>query len=174
MSVLIEQRGHKLRQHVGRVGYGTAVETRVQILVGTRYLDLHVGNAAQAACDRRRVERYHRRIGYQYYIGLQKLLVVGAELIQTRRADLLLAFEHELDVARQRIGSAHRLEGLGVHVELPLVVIGTAAPDAAVGHHRLERIGAPLVERIDRHHVVMAVDKHGHMFACRPCETTAR
>ncbi len=47
-----------------------------------------------------------------------------------------------------------------MHEELPLVVVGAAAPDAAVGHHGLERLGAPLLARIDGHDVVVTVYEH--------------
>jgi hypothetical protein len=60
----------------------------------------------------------------------------------------------------RRIGGAHRLERLGVHPQLALVVVGAAAPDTPVLDNRLERFRAPLVARVHGHHVVVAVDQH--------------
>lgn len=137
-AVLIDESRHQPRQHVGRVGHRTAEQPRMQVLVRSRHLDLHVGQSAQSAGDRRRLHRDHRRVRHQYNIGLEQLLVLLAEAIEARRTDLLLAFEHEFHVAGQRIGGAHRLERLGVHPQLSLVVVGAAAPDAAVADDRLE------------------------------------
>ncbi len=61
---------------------------------------------------------------------------------------------------RHSVG-AHRLERLGVHPQLALVVVGAAAPDTAVADDRFERLGPPLAARIDGHHVVVAVDQYG-------------
>ncbi len=132
----------------------------MQILVRPRHLYLHIRQAAQPARDRGGIHRYHRCVRHQYYIGREQLFVVGAELVEARRTDLLLALKHEFHVARQRIGRAHRLERLGVHKELPFVVIRAAPPYSAVRDRRLERLGAPLFARIDGHNVVMTVNQH--------------
>ena len=47
-----------------------------------------------------------------------------------------------------------------MHPQLPLVVVRTAGADAALLDDGLEGIGAPLLARIDRHHVVMAVHQY--------------
>ena len=85
----------------------------------------------------------------------------GAPCRNARRADLFFSLDHELDVARQLAGRNHRLQRFDVHERLSLVVVGPAPPDASVAQNRLERIGLPLVERIDRHHVVVTVHEHG-------------
>ena len=104
----------------------------MQVLVGSRHLDLHVSQAPQAAGDGGGLHRDHRSVRYQYNIGLEHLLVLLAEFVKTRRADLLLALQHEFHVAGQALLGAHRLERLGVHPQLALVVVGAAAPDTAV------------------------------------------
>ena len=133
----------------------------MQILVGSRHLDLHVSQAPQAAGDGGGLHRDHRSVRYQYNIGLEHLLVLLAEFVKTRRADLLLALQHEFHVAGQALLGAHRLERLGVHPQLALVVVGAAAPDTAVADDRLKRLGPPLAARIDGHHVVVAVHQYG-------------
>lgn len=44
--------------------------------------------------------------------------------------------------------------------DCPLSSSAPRPPDAAVAHDGFERLGRPLLARIDRHHVVMAVDQH--------------
>ncbi len=51
-----------------------------------------------------------------------------------------------------------------MHEELSLVVAGAAGVDAIVLVARLERRADPLVERVRRLDVVMAVDEHGGRF----------
>ena len=53
------------------------------------------------------------------------------------------------------------LEGLDVHEELALVVVGPAAPDGPVDHLRVKGIVRPLVQRLDGLDVVVAIDQHG-------------
>ena len=161
VSVLVDQTCHQTRQHVGRIGHRTAEEPRVEVLVGSRHLDFHVGQAAQAAGDRGSLHRDHRGVRDEDDVGLEQLLVAAAEVVEALRADLLLALEHEFHVAGQRARRTHRLEGLGVHPELALVVVGAASPDAAVYYDRLEGLRAPLLARVDGHDVVVSVDKHG-------------
>ena len=54
-----------------------------------------------------------------------------------------------------------------MHEELSLVVAGAAGVDAIVLVARLERRSDPLVERVRRLDVVMAVDEHGRRFRAR-------
>ena len=86
--------------------------------------------------------------------------MLGAELVEAVRADLLLALEHELHVARQRIGGTHGLECLHVHERLPLVVVGAAAPDTSILYDGLEGVCLPLLARVDGHDVIVPVDEH--------------
>ena len=160
MSVPVNEPGHQPGQHVGRVGHRTAEEARVQVLVRALHFNLHVSQTAQTTCNRGCLQRQHRGIRHQNDVGLEHLPVLTAEVVKACRTDLLLALEHELHVAGQRVGGTHRLECLGVHPQLPLVVIGAAGPDAAIADDRLEGVRTPLVARIHRHHVVVAVDQH--------------
>ena len=75
-------------------------------------------------------------------------------------ADFLFAFDDQLDVDRQLAGLLEvRLDRLEVHEHLALVVGGAARVDLAVADRRLERRRFPQIERIDRLHVVVAVEQ---------------
>ena len=101
------------------------------------------------------------------------------QLGEMRRARLLLAFDDELD--RDRWCDPARSREMGgkpvqVHEHLTLVV-GRAAPEQLVTPHgRLERRALPQLQRIDRLHVVMAVDDdHRSAFALgRPMRKDSR
>src|SRR5581483_4457392 len=92
--------------------------------------------------------------------------IVADEIEQGRGAALLLACDHGGDGGRQLSG--HRLErpaGLDEARSLALIVTGAAGDDdlAPTGKRfdaRLERRRLPEVERIDRLHVVVAVEQH--------------
>jgi hypothetical protein len=77
-------------------------------------------------------------------------------------ADLLVALEEEAKVDGEPSGGPHPcLDRLEVHEQLPLVVAGSAGVDALVLVARLERRPHPLVERLWRLHVVVAVHEDG-------------
>ena len=82
------------------------------------------------------------------------------EVVEVDAADLLLALDEELDVERQAAALLQvRLDRLDVHEHLALVVGGAARVDLAVAHGRLERRAGPQLDRIDRLHVVVAVEE---------------
>ncbi len=79
-----------------------------------------------------------------------------------RGADFLLALEHDLHVDRQPAGLLQmRFDRLEVHEDLALVVGRAARVDLAVADRGLERRRFPQVHRIDRLHVVVAVEEDG-------------
>src|ERR1019366_2886949 len=77
-------------------------------------------------------------------------------------AGLLLAFEKELHVHGQLAGGLQQaFHGLHLNIDLPFVVAGTAAVDVVAADFGLERRRFPLVERIGRLHVVVAIEEDG-------------
>ena len=90
-----------------------------------------------------------------------ELVLVGAdEVVEVDAADFFFAFEDELDVHRQpAVLLQVRFDRLEVHEHLALVVGRAARVDLAVADGRLERRRLPEVERIDRLHVVVAVEE---------------
>ena len=82
------------------------------------------------------------------------------EVVEVLAADFLFALEDELHVHRQpAVLLEMRLDRLEVHEHLALVVGRAAGVDLAVADRRLERRRLPQVERIDRLHVVVAVEE---------------
>ena len=161
VTVLINERCHKASQDVGRVRHSTSKQPRMEVFVRSYDLHLHIGQTAQSAGYRWRIERNHRGIRHEDNIRLQLLLVLLAEAVERRRANLLLALKHKLDIAREGVGGAHRLERLDVHKRLTFVVISTTRVDAVVDDGRLERLSSPLLTRIYRHNIVVTIDQYG-------------
>ena len=76
-------------------------------------------------------------------------------------ADFFFALDEELQVDRQAAALLEmRLHRLDVHEHLALVVGGAARIDLAVAHGGFKRRTGPQVHRIDRLHVVVAVEQH--------------
>ena len=83
------------------------------------------------------------------------------EVVEVDAADFLFALEDDLDVHRQpAVLLQVRFDRLEVHEDLALVVGGAARVDLAVAHGRLERRRLPQIERVDRLHVVVAVEEN--------------
>ena len=137
--------------------------------------DLPVGDAAQAVADGRRAVVVERvAVGDDADVGLQQVGVLVDERLDRLRADLLVALEEEAQVDRQPPGGLHPgLDRLEVHEQLALVVAGAARVDALVLVARLERRSDPLVERVGRLDVVVAVDEHGRRVRPRHCSHSA-
>src|SRR5438067_193738 len=95
-------------------------------------------------------------------VRAQLLRVRARELVQVRRADLLLALEQHADPERQRTdGRLVRLDGLEPRHEIALVVRGAAAEQQPVARGRLERRRRPLAEGVGRLDVEVVVDEQG-------------
>ena len=78
-----------------------------------------------------------------------------------RAPDLFLPLDEQLEVDRQPAVSGQHPPGRFDLIEgLALVVNGAAGPALAVDDHRIERWRGPFLQRIDRLHVVMAIDDH--------------
>ncbi len=138
----------------------------MQVAVGAGDLDLLIDQPAQRGGDRRRVGVPHGGIADQREVELELVGIVAHEFEQVLRAALLFALDHGGDLQRQLAGD--RLEGAAGLDEghgLAFVVAGPARDDdlAPAGERldaRLERRRLPQIERIDRLHVVMAVEQH--------------
>ena len=161
VAVIVDQRIDHLAERVDRIVDRTAVVTRVQVLLRSFDRDLHVGDAAHAAVDGRDLLVEHRRVGDQDDVAGQQFLVRLDPFRERRRTHFFLTFEDELDVVPELPSTNQIFESLDVHERLALVVIRTPRIDGPVADLRLEGRGDPQVERIDRHHVVVAVDQDG-------------
>ncbi len=153
-------------KNVDRIARGAAELARMQVPVGAAHDHLLIHHAAQGRRDGGRVLVPHAGVADERHVGLQLVLVGLDEFRQEFRTVLLGALDQERDVDRQRSG--HRFPGpAGLHEgqHLALVVGGPPRADhlPAIGQGRhlgLEGRRLPQIERIDRLHVVMAVEQH--------------
>ena len=163
----IVQAGYHLAESVDRIGNGAAVMTGMQVLVGAGDLYLQITQPTHAAVDGRDFVRYHSRIRHQADIRLEKILVFFHPFWEGRAAYFFLALEDELHVVLQLTAGKHIFKGFQVHEELPLVVVGSPAPDCfgagggIFGDDRLEGVGAPFLKGFRRLYVVVPVHQHG-------------
>ena len=164
--MLVFERGNHLTEDVDGVGCGPAVESAVQVAVGTRDFHLHVAQAAQSRRDGRHVVGDHPRVTDEHHVGRQTGLVGFEEILEVNRANLFFPLNHELDVARHLVGRDHGLKGLHMHEELTLVVARATRKNRAVGvefgllDHRLKRRAIPQINGIGWLHVVVTVHQH--------------
>lgn len=50
---------------------------------------------------------------------------------------------------------------LYLYKALSFVIIGATCPNASVTHLRLKRIRVPQIQRVNRHHIIVAIHQHG-------------
>ena len=123
-------------------------------------VDLGVHQAPQAERDRRQVALEEARVADDRDVGGEARAFRLQPVVEVRRAGLLLALEHVLQVHREApAGRQDRGGGHHVSVDLALVVGRPAGQDPVADDDRLERRGGPQVERVDRLDVVVAVDE---------------
>jgi hypothetical protein len=166
LAVFVVQPGKNVAEHMDRVTRGPAVHARMQVAVGGGDGDLFADQSAQHGGDRRRFAVPHAGVADQRQVAGQFVLIGFQERMQRRRAAFLLAFQQNGDAERQAAGLRDPGAGrLDEGHQLALVVGSTPRDDdlAAVlagDDARLERVAFPQIERVDRLHVVMAVEQH--------------
>ena len=168
-AILVVQVGEDAREDVDRVPGRAAVAARMQVAVGGSDHDLLPDQPAQHGGDGRRLGVPHAGVADERKVGPELVLVGLDERGERGRPRLLLALEQHRHVAGQPARLAEGAQRLDEGHELALVVAGAARDDLrAVAEFRLERIRRPERERIDRLHVVMAVEQHVRGIAMRP------
>ena len=176
-TVRIAQRRQDVDQQMQRVARRVAIQAGMQVAVGAGDDDLLADQAAQHGGDRRYAVFEHVGVADQGDVGAQLVAVGVEERAQARSAALLLAFEQHRDPHRiPPVGRPDRPQRLQEGHDLALVVRSAAGGDAAFGagvgggsvdQHRLERSAVPQRQRIDRLHVVMAVEQDVRSFGRR-------
>ena len=157
--VLVLDLSDELTELVDGVSDSTAEVAGVQVVVGTRDLDLPVGQTAQARGERRRLGADHARVGDDDVLSAEHLEVLTAELLEVRRADLFFTLEEELHIALDETECQSRLEALDLDHRLTLVVVSTACPDVAVTYLGLEGFALPQLKWLGGHDVIVSVDE---------------
>ena len=151
----------------------------MQIAVGAGELHLLVDEPAQRCRHHRRRLVPHAGVADQRQVQLELRGVVLDEAEQVIGAAFFLALDHHGDRERQLAGDRHEgATGFDESHHLTFVVAGPARNDdlAAVGERRdawRERRRVPQIERIDRLHVVVAVEQHARALAVALTATLA-
>ncbi len=163
----ILERGENLRERLQRVLHDAAKVARVQVGRGTAHGNLPADEPAQRRRQRRNALGEYRRVRHDDHVARQPLLFAREKWLEVRGADFFFAFDHDFDVDGQLAVDAQvRLDRGDVHQALALVVDRAATVQLAVAHRRVERRRRPQLERVDRLHVVMAVDQHRRRAGC--------
>ena len=123
-----------------------------------------VHEAAQSDADGGQFGREHFGIADHGGIGgkaRRLALDVGLDVFA---ACLFLAFEQELHVDGELAGGLEqRLHGFDLDVDLPLIVAGAAGVDVVAADFGFKGGRLPLIERVGRLHVIVAVEKDGRL-----------
>ena len=164
VAVLVLELGQNLRQGHEGIGRRAAVHAGVQIGLGAAHFKLGVDHAAQAHAQGGQAGRKELGIGDQGKVRLQLGRLGGDKARNSLPSHLLFAFEQDAHVERQlAVGGQQRLQRLDLRPHLALVVHRAAGVEVAVALRRLEGRREPLVQRIGRLHIVVAVKEHGRL-----------
>jgi hypothetical protein len=158
------QRTDEPRDRRRRIRYRAAELSGVQIEIGPVKRDGRGDHAAHAGHRARHVRRHHAGVGDDDDVATEPIATVGEQRLEVRRTGLLLALDEELQRDRRRVltgGREMRTEAEQVEQQLALVVGCPAGTQHVTIDRRVERVGVPQLQRVDRLHVVMGVDEHG-------------
>lgn len=153
-------------QFVGGVGHSSTEESGVKISIGPCHFYFHVAQSAQAYRNGGCIAVDDAGIGDEYDIALEHISVVSYKWFEVFGAYFFFAFDDALDIAGQFTGGIHSFQHLDVHVDLALVVAGSAGEDGSLGmdvrrfDHGFEGWTVPKVERIGGLHVIVTVDEY--------------
>ena len=138
----------------------------MQVAAGCLDDDFLADQPAQRRADRRRLPVEHVGVADQREVGFQFVPVGVEEGFQRRRAAFLLALEQDAHPAGQlSVFGLPGATGLDEEHQLPLVVRGAPAGDDLAARLDLldlwrKGVGFPEVDRVDRLHVIVAVEQH--------------
>ncbi len=162
VAVLVDQRRQHLREREHRIGHRAAGHAAVHRTVERADPHVEIGETAQRVGEPGRADRPVAGVGEEQDVGPEGFDVRLEEGGQRRRADLLLALDEHLHVARQFAGGAQPGPDRGdVRDRARLVVGGAAAEQPAVVLAGFERIARPARHVPGRLHVVVRVEQDG-------------
>src|SRR3990167_8679592 len=161
-AVLVVELRHHLVEDSAGVGDAAAEGARVQVDRGAGDFNLEVAQAPQAVADRGEALAQHGGVAHEQGVAAEPVPALADELVDVLAADFFFALDHELDVHRQAALVLHEgFQRLEVHEDLALVVHHAAGVELAVAQGQLPGRREPLVERLGRLHVVVAVEEQG-------------
>ncbi len=133
-------------------------------MLGPGHVDLGIDHPAHAHAHRRDVRGPHGGVRDHDDVAAELVALAAQQVGEMRRARFLLALDQQLERDGRRGGAARGQAGShaeSVEEHLTLVVRGSPGQQPAVALSGLERGRFPLIERLDRLHVVVTVDQHG-------------
>ena len=134
----------------------------MQVAVGAGQAKFAIGDAAQAVGDGGHAGGELPAVADDHAIAREPIGVFFEELFEPHAADLLFALDQELQVQRQTaLDGDPGLDAFQMGEQLAFVVGGAAGVELAVAAGGLERGRRPFFQRLDRLHVVMAVNQRG-------------
>ena len=161
-ALVVVERGDDARDHRRGIRHGAAVNARMQIANGAVDLEFEAGDAAETVGHGGNARADHARVGNGADVAFQLVPMLCEEGREIRRADLLFALEEKDHVHRQvTVGFQGFLDAEEVGEMLALVVGRSAGVDLVTDEGRFEGRGIPFGNRIDRLHVVVAIDQDG-------------
>src|SRR5687768_7611492 len=132
----------------------------MQVARGPIHSDLEGEDAAEAIGERRVLWARDAVVGDHDCVALEFGAIGFEERAEVFAADLLFAFDHEGQVARQfRARFEVGFDRVYVREVLTFIVARSAAKEGAVVDARLEGRGGPQIERLSGLDVVMAVNE---------------
>ncbi len=144
---------------MGRVSDGAAEVPAVEVFLRAGHLDLEIRQPPQRVGNGGLVLGVDAAVTIQHHVAREQVLVRIDEGAQVGRADFFLTLEQELQVHAQRIVFLHRFDRTQAGVELAFHVRRPPRHHIIAAHRGLEGRAVPLLERVRRLHVVVAVDQ---------------
>jgi len=154
--------GDDLADRDERIGRCAAINAGVQIGPGAAHFELGVDHAAQAHTKRGQPRRKELGVRDERKVGLEVGGLGGDVRFDRLASYFLFALEEDAHIEWQRaVGCQQRFQCLNLGHHLAFVVDRAARVDVAIALRGLEGRRKPLVERVGRLHIVVAVNEHG-------------
>ena len=161
VAVVVLHFGNHLRQSDEGIGRRAAVHAGVQIGFCAAHFHFGVDHAAQADAERGQAGRKELGVADQREVGCQVGGLGGDVGSDAFAANFFLAFKQHADVDGQLAGCGQqRLERLNLRPDLAFVIDRAAGVEIAVALGWLKGRRVPLVQRLGRLHIVVAVNEH--------------
>ena len=158
-TVFVTEFGEQLAQGHRRVVQRAAENAGMQVARRAVHRDFKGDDAAQRIRQRRMIGVWHAGVGNDDGVAEQLAPVRFEKFREVRTADFFFAFDDKREVAGQGgAGFQIGFDGFEMREVLAFVVGGAAGKNRAALDARREWRRCPLVDRVRRLHVVMAID----------------
>ena len=159
--MIIDELAEHAHEFERGVGDGAAVHPAVQVSAGPVELHVKVRQAAQAVGDGDGVRVPHAGVRNEHEVGSQIVAMLFEERREVAAAALFFALDQDGDfhgeLADCLFPASQRFDEGD---DRAFVIAGAARGDDAVTDGRFKRRTGPLLQRVGRLHVVMAIEQH--------------